>query len=192
MSRKLLDIADYALTAGQVLRIMEVGKVFQILDSSADVKVEFRRSRSMIGIAQAVPESFKWRVPDGGDFHEVAITSAVDQTLRICISQGDADVNVQTGSVTATIEKADTFTDATDVTLTGAADLVLAANANTRLVNVTALDTNAGNVRIGAATVAANRGTPLQPGQTLTVEVTAAIYAIGTAGDKVAISIVRD
>lgn len=78
-------------------------------------------------------------------------------------------------------QQAQTIVDAPDVDVgsSAVAVLVAPANATRRQITFTNLDASLTNVRIGAqATVAANRGQRLQPGQSYTTEVQGALYAI--------------
>jgi len=74
--------------------------------------------------------------------------------------------------------------DIADKLLTAAtATLVLAANANRNEAIITGDAGNANSTRIGSSAVAANRGTPLAPGQTIILDTTAAIYAFNAAAE---------
>lgn len=75
------------------------------------------------------------------------------------------------------IIKAGTYiTSADDPVAVGATETVLAARATRRVAMITSLAANTGDVRVGeVGSVAAANGTPLRPGETLTLEVTAAI-----------------
>jgi len=54
---------------------------------------------------------------------------------------------------------------------------ILAANAARRVAYITNLLGNVQTLRVGDAAAAAARGTPLAPGDTITIETTEAIYA---------------
>lgn len=88
-----------------------------------------------------------------------------------------------------------TIADAADVDVgaSGVAVLVAAANAARASVTLTNLDTSTANVRVGSlATVAAARGQRLTPGQSVTLRVTGAIYAIRETAAAALVSVAEE
>lgn len=79
--------------------------------------------------------------------------------------------------------------DAADVTLTaGIATLILASEANRAEALIVAHAGNTETIRIGSASVGANRGAPLVPGGSFATTSTGLLYGYaGTSGQKVSI-----
>lgn len=70
-----------------------------------------------------------------------------------------------------------------DVTIaTGGTALLLAANGARKTAIIKALLTNAGQVRVGDVNAGAARGLPLDPGESLTLDVSAALYCHNATG----------
>lgn len=92
-------------------------------------------------------------------------------------------------AITANIAPGNTLNNGADVaTVSGAATLLLAADATRLYATVANLSTNTVTVRIGNVTVAAATGIPLEPGETLSIGTTAAVYAYQASGGPVTIS----
>ena len=102
--------------------------------------------------------------------------SAVDCTVTI----GDGDAG-STRDISLSV--ASTMTDAADVSIGAAStDLVLAANANRREAMISNLATNTQTMRIGTTNAGAARGVEIEPGQTIVLSTSAAIYAFNPGG----------
>lgn len=108
------------------------------------------------------------------------LESATGQTVTVLagfghVFDGRATANV---NVTATVAAGNTFNDGGDVVCVHAARTQLLAQ---DLLRTYALVKNSSSntitVRIGNATVAAGSGNPLEPGETLPLATTAALYA---------------
>jgi hypothetical protein len=90
--------------------------------------------------------------------------------------------------------KSTTIGTATDVALNnGSLTGVLTLDAARRTAMITSLASNTAEIRIGEAGVNATRGTPIYPGQTITIDTTAAISAfVAAASQSVAVLVVKD
>lgn len=75
----------------------------------------------------------------------------------------------------------DTITTAADEGLTTTSEQILAADTNRKFAIIQNLDASE-NVRVGDASVGAARGTRVGPGESVTIETTAAIHAVAEAG----------
>ncbi len=96
---------------------------------------------------------------------------------------------VVNATVNTTIAPGASLFDGGDVSCaSGVATLLLALDATRSYANVTNPSTNTATVRVGTSTVAAATGTPLEPGCTLPLSTTAAIYAFQASGGAVTIA----
>lgn len=87
------------------------------------------------------------------------------------------------------------ISDAADITLAnGSQTGVMAADTTRRSVIITAPASNTVTIRLGdTGTVSATRGLPLQPGERITLETTAALWGFATAASqKVALLFLTD
>lgn len=92
-------------------------------------------------------------------------------------------------TLNVTVSAGASLVDGGDVAVpSGAATLLLAADATRSYANIMNPSTNTVTLRIGTATVGAANGTPLEPGSTLPIATTAAIYAYQASGGAVTIS----
>lgn len=83
--------------------------------------------------------------------------------------------------------------DAADVVVGVGATAIVAANAARRRVTITNLLTSVGGIRVGAAgTVTAARGQPLQPGQSVSLEVSGAISGIQDGGGAATVAVLEE
>lgn len=164
------------------------GNYLRLLTAANAVKVEYVRSGTIIEheTADGVKAGYGGRPPRGTGqqraFDEARVTSATAQTVELLILQGEADYDRSVGTVDVT--RAAGFADTVDVSMVaGARTQIVAANAARRRVHITNLAAGAATLRIGnTATVAANRGTPVAPGETITLETIAAIAGWNPGG----------
>ena len=185
----LLKTYSYTSGAGET-KTLPGGRFFRLMTASAPVDVEFFADNgSSFGVASQVLAGFavKFAPRDINrdsplvSFGSVKITSATAQSIQAAISRQEVDYDRSAGTVD--LVKAGTITTTTDVALgAGAKTAVLVANAARRYALITNMDA-ATIFRIGdAANVAAARGTPLSPGETIKLETTAAISAWNPGG----------
>lgn len=124
-------------------------------------------------------------------------TSGASNTVKIAVSNDNIqdDRNVITGTVTVSETGAGTFTDIADPSIViTTATLIIAAAGTTKEVSISNLSGNSNNFRIGSSAVAADRGIPLAPGDTIFLNCSAALYAFnsndGAGGtEKLAINV---
>lgn len=106
-----------------------------------------------------------------------------DTTLAI----GKGDAGKYGGSVS--IDNPQKLLDVTDVTVTAStATVVLASNSKRHKAIITSLASNSNITRIGSSSVSASRGTPISPGDTITLETQGAIYAYNTSAETFTVS----
>lgn len=195
MSQQLLDVRDHALVANVAYRLQISGRFFQVTELSQDVDITFLRGNSRIGVATGAPDGFSFGpLSEERKFHEVQILSTINQTCRIAIANDEAFIQRLVGSFTATLTKATVFDSIADVNLPATATtLILAADANRRVVTITNLSASV-VLRIGDNGAGAADGTPLDAGASIDIEGEGAIYAYNPSGAAVlvAVSQVKD
>jgi hypothetical protein len=104
MSRFSISVKDYAIGAGETLRIHVPGTFFQLMEASAAVDVSIMRAHSIFGDAEAVPLGFSvGPLNDAEAFDGVEIYSATAQTVKVCIARGAVDLRSIT-QVTGTVQ----------------------------------------------------------------------------------------
>lgn len=190
-----MPLHTLTFTGGDTKRLPG-GNYLRLLTASNAVKVEYVRAGTIIEheTADGVKAGYGGRPPRKPDqpraFDEVRITSATAQTVELLILQGTADYDRSVGTVDIT--RSNNLTDTIDVSmLAGARTQIVPANTSRRRVLITNLAAGAQTLRVGnSATVAANRGTPVAPGETVTFETTAAIagWNPGAAAQSVAVT----
>jgi len=124
-------------------------------------------------------------------YESVRLSSATGQTITVLVGFGSVQDGRSTANVnvTANITPGATLSDGGDVACGATATTqLLAADVNRLYANITNPSTNTVTVRVGTATVGAANGTPLEPGQTLPMATTAAIYAYNPSAGAVTIS----
>ncbi len=131
--------------------------------------------------------------PAGFKAFDVAVTVA--STVKLCVSdtrQADNQTAVN-ATVSATVSPGGTLDAGGDVSCAnGAATQVLAGDANGLTAIVRSSDTNTyteGTVRLGGAGVTATSGIELNPGDAITIDTTAPIYAFNNSGAAVTLQV---
>lgn len=170
--------------------VLPGGEVFQLIEAAAACDITFYGDNNRpISTARGVMSGLKVRPKE--PFRNVSIVSATGQTIKAAIGDGDGEYNRTAGEVDSNAVIPAGFEGETDVALTnGAATLVAAANASRAEITITSILANTVEIRVGGqTTAAADKGTPLQPGESMTIETTAAIYVYcAAAAQKVALS----
>jgi len=197
VSAELLSIKEYAIAAGATLEIQRKGRFFQLMQASSSVAIVFKRNHSAIGNVDAVPEGFRWGpLAEENYFDAVEITSAAAQTVSIAISAvAEAQLQRIVGNITASLSKAATLDSLADDSIAATStELVAAADSDRRAIMVTNLAANTDEVRVGDSGTGATNGVPVQPGETVTVETSAAIYVYNSkaSAQSVALTVIKD
>lgn len=165
------------------------GRYVFINDASGDVYVSLDNGSPL-------QRAKKSNIANGEHFTRVRIASLIAQTIRFTVSEdrqeeGRDDVAVTT---TASITPGNTFAGAADVALTAAtATEIIAADATRLGVIIKNPSSNTASVRIGgAASVGAATGIELEPGESIPVATTAAVWGYSVPGESVSVSVVRE
>jgi len=173
--------------AGQQVRLPG-GNFLRLLTAANPVKVEYVRSGTILEAetadgVRAGYGGFPPRRPEWPRaFDEVRVTSAAAQTVELLILQGTADYQRAVGTVDVT--RSATIVTTPDVVMAAAArTAILPANAARRRALITNLAAGAATLRIGdSVNTDAARGTPVAPGETITLDTTAAISGWNPGG----------
>jgi len=118
-------------------------------------------------------------------YREIELSSATGQSIVVyagfgSVADGRATANV---NVTATVAAGNTINNGGDVSCThGVATQLLASDATRTYALIGNVSSNTITVRIGKSTVDATHGIALEPGETLSIATTAAIYAYNPDG----------
>ena len=118
-------------------------------------------------------------VAEGEQFTVIRVRSTVAQTIRFNVSDVHQDDDQESVSVTvsATVDPGNTIDNGADVSCGAtAATQVLAADLTRLVAQVTNLIGNTDAVRVGGVSVGAASGQPCEPGETIFLATTAAVY----------------
>lgn len=124
-------------------------------------------------------------------YNTVELESATGGAFVVMVGFGSVSDARSTANVTVntTVAPGASLFDGGDVACpNGAATQLLALDATRSYAIITNPSTNTATVRIGTSGVGAATGTPLEPGMSLPVSTTAAIYARNDSGGSVTIS----
>lgn len=171
------------------------GHILYVLSSAAALDIQAFGGDKQVIDAVAVPGGIKFSSRVGFDRWAAQFDGGGNGTILVAISdqeviQDDVQLLNLTGTVNVITEGGSGLQDSADASIAGAGKTVLlAANSARRSAIITSLPANnAAGVRVGAdADVAANKGTFLGPGQSVTLDTVAAISAWAVAaniGDK--------
>lgn len=171
------------LAAGVPQRFQRSGDwIAAITAPVSDLTVRFDNSEKV-----PLPQGLGFRAYYG----EIELESATGQAVVVLAGFGsvsDSRANV-TATLNVTLAAGNTIDDGADVaTASGAATLLLPVDLTRLHAVICNPSTNTATVRIGSATVNATKGILVEPGETLTYEMTGAIYAFQNSGGAVTIS----
>lgn len=182
---------EYSLTfSGAGERELQVnGRYLYINDATGDVFVSLDNGSEL-------QRGKKSNVANGEPFTRLRVRSAIAQTVRLTVSEerqdeGRDDVAVTT---TASITPGNTFQGSADVALVAVtATEIIAADATRLGVLIKNPSSNTASVRIGgAASVGAAQGIELEPGESIPIATTDAVYGYSVPGESVSVSVVRE
>lgn len=176
-----------AFGAGQAVKF-PAGRYFYVNSAPAPIDIETYGNPGAPARFLQVSTGAKFGpVAEGQGWKYLNVTSANAQTVEITVSD-DGQFEVPSavtvsGTVTVTQVPGATLTPQADVTnIDGTARQLAAAAATRRRVHVKALGLNGFNIRVGSAAVTAASGIQLQPGEGITLETAAAVFAIRESG----------
>lgn len=166
------------------------GTTFFVRLATGEIRVTLRSQQ----VADGGGESYTLRMTEAEkwfhaqEFDEVILenTSGAQNTIEVYVGYGDFEkpvpdiVNVQV--TLATTASAQTIADKINIDVGNVgAEQLLPANTNRVKAYITALSTNAEEIRVGDSNVSATRGTPLAPGESLIWEGGVAAFACSIA-----------
>jgi len=163
-----------------------------------------------IAVQQNIPSSYEKLkknsiIKEGNGFDRIYVTNTAqaNKTVRLIISEGPEDYDVDNPSI-GTIDAVGSIDDPVEVaahsTLVTTADDSIAANTTEQVLAInldrkeaiiTNLYANTDSVRVGDSSTGATRGVELSPGQSITLQVTAAIYVHNTKASAQSVAILE-
>jgi len=167
-------VQSFTLTAGQEMLVPFTGDYVRNMGSSDyDMGIDG-------GPVSEFPAAAFYRLPPEMEFEVIRLvnSSAGTITAKIGVAMGDLgyDALQISGGVDVSVSSA--IQSTLDKTLAVTAKTsVIAANASRRSVTIKNLDGNAETIRVGDTNTAATQGHELLPGQSLTFESEAEIFA---------------
>lgn len=178
---------SFTVPANGSVEFVRTASFLTVLDASAAFEISFDN-----GPRSAMEAGLTLRTQD--DFQRVEIINTTGSVLTVKVGLGRGDVRdsrlTLSGSIQADIVAPDVLTTGAPVAAANAAvTLLAAADANRREV-LAVVDLSAGGaVYIGGdAAAAAGEGLPVQPGQSLTLTTSAAVYVRNDTGAAVNVS----
>ena len=183
-----ITIKSYPVPSTLANAIQITGRYIFVKTAVANVDVQaLGYDRTRVIDAQNVPQSGRFKSTEG--FISVAVQFTAggngNVELAICDTQDEFDMLVVGGQVNAVTLGGSGLQETADVVAAGGAlTPLIGVNAARRSLIVRSLPTNnAAGARFGNAPAVA-KGTPLYPGETLTLDTQGAVSFIGaTAGD---------
>lgn len=188
------------LTTARTLQRIPIGGNFlwmvEASLSTASLTIAFSRENGTEGVPFRQGTAVK-----GVAFSEIFITNTAQAGVTVTLvyvteaSQALEVTNAGISIATVSLARSTTLVTTADVVATnGATTLIVAANSANRKVICTNLAAGAQTLRFGDSNAGATRGTPVEPGDSIVFETTAAIYAYNPGGSSqnVAVSIERD
>lgn len=180
-----MQVKSQAVAAGGTI-VLGQGHYIRLLTCPSPVTIEVRIDGTTIAKFDNVSTGLAWESLDEAGrlrvFTSVLITSQTAQNITFAVGLGRLLYDVATGTVSTT--KASGLTTTADVVMAaGALTAILAANAGRRRAFITNLAAGAATLRIGdSVTTNAGGGIPVAPGETITLETTAAISGWNPGG----------
>lgn len=166
-----------SLQANVVYPLNSEGNFFHLVSATSSLQISVNDGE-YITITQG--QGIETQQP----FRKLQIKSAAAQSVKWVTGFGRFRDNAQNVNVTtsATIDPANTYTPAADVTvLAGSSANLIGSNAGRRALTITNPTSNSNTFRLGVPlNVGANKGDILEPGDTITMATTAAIDAYNT------------
>jgi len=157
------------------------GEQFHLLEAVNPVDITFYDSRNKpMETWEAMKGGFRIVFEKG--FIQVRLESATGQTVKIGITSGRGEYDRSQGDVTADLTKALTYYSLVDYTIAPGLFVCMVTNAKRRVAYISSLSTNITALRITNTLGTANRGTPLSPGETITIKAVGPIYVFNAAG----------
>lgn len=160
------------------------GAFFILLETAAPINIRFfgpngRALYTATDVESVYGEEFREK-----DCVSVELTSTVNQTVKIGVSERPVTVQRIGGTVDANMVPGSSITSQSDLTLTnGAAAVVISPqNSNKKYSLVTVLSANSAYIRAGDSAIGAAKGNPIWEGQTVPIEGSMAIYGYMNQG----------
>lgn len=185
--------SDYRFTiaAGDSIVVHAVGRYVTCLEANIDFEIGIGSDA-----LQFMTQGLTVEMAPGEVFTQVTLDNtggAAPLVVRVGIGTGNLRDQRLTLTGSIDVSKGDALSTLADVALVAAtATLISALDLTRREIIVTNLTGNTAVVRIGDSNVAAARGTPLQPGESIALDTTAAVHGYSVPAQSVAVLEVKD
>jgi len=183
MGANILKTRTFNLTVARDLEQVEVGGscLWAIDATSLTAQIDIRVNDQLRDPVTFQQGMFIRGIPFSRLYVSHAAQPGETITLFFAAEQDVRNIEIVNPSIAfnnINVTKATVLETVADVAMVGLATTqILAANAARRVAFITNLLGNAQTLRVGDAAAAAARGTPLAPGDTITIETSEAIYA---------------
>lgn len=189
----MIDIESWPLAATSVDGANPVntgGTYFKLRTPPAAVNVQLYRNGELITRCKGAVDAVKAHIPGGFTSWAAQFVSGAGGSITVGVGDEDFDIDSQSGTVQSIALGGSGIQDSADVVTAGGPGnkvALIAANASRRTLLVRSHQgNNAAGVRIGAdATVAADHGQELYPGESVALDTQGAVSVWNlTIGDK--------
>lgn len=187
MSSKNFRSYVVSLTANQEYPLRVRGNMYAVIDNTGNFTITFDESSRIAMATAGTGGEFQ------GPYEDVKLLSTTTQTVTIVLGFGkyrDARASVN-ATVNTTVAPSDTFDNTGDVTIGSSATLLKSADTETKEVLIHVPSTAQNSIRLGGASVTASTGIEVEPGQTFSLAVEAAIYGIRDGSNDVDVSTLK-
>lgn len=195
----VLKIRTFDLTVARNLEQIEIGGscIWAVAATSLNAVIDFRVNDQLRDPLPFQQGMFVGGIPFSRVYASHAAQPGETITVFFAVEEDIAQIRIVNPSLAfneVNLTKAAVFWSDGDFVAVPGNSLVLAANANRRVLYLSSLITNIHILRIGAAPAAADNGTPLAPGETMIIEVYAAIRTFnpGAINQHIAVSYTED
>lgn len=165
-----MKIHNVTVPAGGFVEVVQVGDFVRILEAADQVTVQTDQ-----GLYAEMQKGQAVRQPERFDRVRISNATGADLALDVAIGFGEFWDDRMIGEVLTNQISPSTLNTPADVSFS-VAQVLIAANTSRKAVVIAAAPGNTANVKIGDSNVGAARGVTLQPGQSITIQSTAAIY----------------
>lgn len=178
MTQRFLVTQDITCTAGVAAHAGVGARQFMLLEAGSAVDLKFyNRNDEVVGTVVGALQGFSV-ITDG--YAKVEITSAANQTIRVCHANEQVSFNRLSGSIEANLSPTTTLTPGT-VTV-GAVATTLPALVGQKRITIKCASSNGGTVTLGTVSGA---GLTFGAGEGITLDTEATLDVIASAAGQV-------
>jgi len=183
------QVHGLTLAAGEWVQLDITGEYIGCIKSNAAFKVGADDNTP-----QPMEQGLTFRTVAGESFTSIQIlnTSASSNSIELAVGEGQITDARLSLTADLTLSANNGISDLIDISIAaGVSAQVAAVNLNRREILIQNLSGNTSLFRVGATTAASARGVELMPGQTLTLETTAEIWAFNSDAGAQSLAVVE-